>query len=42
LFRHDYQRADVMATWNIIEEHLPPLAVAIERLIVAAEPRERG
>jgi uncharacterized protein with HEPN domain len=42
LLRHDYQRADILATWNIVEEHLPPLAVAIERLIVEAERGERG
>jgi len=42
LLRHEYQRADITATWNIIEEHLPPLAIAIEQLIVEAERRERG
>jgi uncharacterized protein with HEPN domain len=40
LLRHEYQRADIMATWNIIEEHLPPLAIAIEQLIVGTERRE--
>src|SRR5258708_32906128 len=33
LLRHEYQRADLTATWNIIDEHLPPLATAVERLI---------
>ena len=42
LLRHDYQRADILATWNIIQEHLPPLAIAIDQLIVEAERRERG
>jgi uncharacterized protein with HEPN domain len=42
LLRHEYQRTDIMATWNIIEEHLPPLGIAIEQLIVAAEQRESG
>ena len=42
LLRHEYQRTDIMATWNIIEEHLPALGIAIERLIVATEPRGRG
>jgi hypothetical protein len=23
LLRHEYQRADVMAKWNIIQQHLP-------------------
>jgi uncharacterized protein with HEPN domain len=41
LLRHEYQRADIRATWNIIEEHLPPLAIAIGQLIVDAEQRER-
>jgi uncharacterized protein with HEPN domain len=40
LLRHEYQRADIMATWNIIEEHLPALAIAIGQLIVGAERRE--
>jgi uncharacterized protein with HEPN domain len=42
LLRHEYQRADIKATWNIIEEHLPPLVVAIEQLITETERRERG
>ncbi len=42
LLRHEYQRTDLRATWNIVEEHLPPLAVAIDRLIVEAERRENG
>ena len=42
LLRHEYQRADDMAAWNIIEEHLPPLAIAIAQLILEAEWRERG
>lgn len=37
LLRHEYQRADPSATWNIVEEHLPPLAIAIEQLIVEVE-----
>jgi uncharacterized protein with HEPN domain len=40
LLRHEYQRADIKATWNIVENHLPPLAEAIDRLIVEAERRE--
>ena len=39
LLRHEYQRADIKATWNIMGEHLPRLAVAIDRLIVEAERR---
>jgi uncharacterized protein with HEPN domain len=42
LLRHEYQRADIRATWNIIEEHLPPLASAIERLIVEAEQSQQS
>jgi uncharacterized protein with HEPN domain len=42
LLRHEYQRADIKATWNIIEEHLPPVATAIEQLIVEAAKREPG
>ena len=37
LLRHEYQRADVTATWNIIDEHLPALATVIERLIAEVE-----
>jgi uncharacterized protein with HEPN domain len=40
LLRHEYQRADTMATWNIIQEYLPPLATAIEQLIVEAQRHE--
>ena len=40
LLRHEYQRADIKATWNIVENHLPPLAAAIDRLIAEAESRE--
>jgi uncharacterized protein with HEPN domain len=42
LLRHEYQRADTAATWNIIDEHLPSLADAIDRLIAAVERRECG
>lgn len=41
LLRHEYQRADTAATWNIIEEHLLPLASAIEQLIAEADRQER-
>jgi uncharacterized protein with HEPN domain len=37
LLRHEYQRADIKATWNIVKEHLPTLAVATERLIIGGE-----
>ena len=40
LLRHEYQRADTSATWNIVTEHLPPLAAAISRLIETAKDRE--
>jgi uncharacterized protein with HEPN domain len=40
LLRHEYQRTDMMATWNIIKEHLPSLAIAIGQLIVEVERRE--
>jgi uncharacterized protein with HEPN domain len=40
LLRHEYQRADPLATWNIVEEHLPFLAAAIDELIVEAERRD--
>jgi uncharacterized protein with HEPN domain len=42
LLRHEYQRADTTATWNIVAEHLPPLAAAIKQLITEAEGREKG
>jgi uncharacterized protein with HEPN domain len=41
LLRHEYQRTDVRATWNIVKEHLPPLAAAIDRLIVEAEKQQK-
>jgi uncharacterized protein with HEPN domain len=40
LLRHEYQRTDIMATWNITKEHLPALAVAIGQSIVEVERRE--
>ena len=42
LLRHEYQRADPRTTWNIIEEHLPALALAVETLIVESERNEAG
>jgi uncharacterized protein with HEPN domain len=42
LLRHEYQQADIRATWNIIQEYLSPLAVAIEQLIVEVQRREGG
>ena len=41
LLRHEYQRADVTATWNIVEVYLPALAIAIARLTMEANQRER-
>jgi uncharacterized protein with HEPN domain len=41
LLRHEYQRVDVTATWNIVEVYLPTLATAIERLMMEAEQREK-
>ena len=38
LLRHEYQRTDTLAVWNIVGEHLPRLSVAVERLIIEAGP----
>jgi hypothetical protein len=35
-------RADILATWNIVQEHLPPVAIEIETLVAEAERREHG
>jgi uncharacterized protein with HEPN domain len=40
LLRHEYQRVDSSATWNIVTEHLPGLAQAVDRLIEIANTRE--
>jgi uncharacterized protein with HEPN domain len=40
LLRHEYQRADASATWNILIEHLPGLARAVDRLVEIANTRE--
>jgi uncharacterized protein with HEPN domain len=42
LLRHEYQRTDVTATWNIVAEHLPPLASAIKQLIAETERQEKA
>lgn len=42
LLQHEYQRADLTATWNIVTLHLPPLAVAIQRLIAHVEQSDGG
>jgi uncharacterized protein with HEPN domain len=42
LLRQECQRADIKATWNIIEQHLPPLAIAITQLIAEVKQRESG
>jgi uncharacterized protein with HEPN domain len=33
LLRHEYQRADTQAIWNIVQEHLPHLSQAIDDLL---------
>jgi uncharacterized protein with HEPN domain len=40
LLRHEYQRADSSATWNIVTEHLPGLAKAVDHLIEIANARK--
>jgi hypothetical protein len=40
--RHEYQRAGIPAARNIIEEHLAPLASAIEQLTAEVDRQERG
>lgn len=42
LLRHEYQRADSSATWNIVIEHLPRLGAAVDQLIATANDREKG
>jgi uncharacterized protein with HEPN domain len=37
LLRHEYQRADSLLVWNIVIEHLPRLAAAVNQMIQAAE-----
>jgi uncharacterized protein with HEPN domain len=37
LLRHEYQRADSVLIWNIVVEHLPRLAEAVNRMIQVAE-----
>jgi uncharacterized protein with HEPN domain len=37
LLRHEYQRADSSLIWNIVVEHLPRLAEAVNRMIQVAE-----
>jgi len=41
LMRHEYQRVDSSATWNILTEHLPNLRAALERLVEIAKAREK-
>jgi uncharacterized protein with HEPN domain len=40
LLRHEYQRADSSAVWNIVREHLPSLLAAVEHLVEVAGTRE--
>jgi uncharacterized protein with HEPN domain len=40
LLRHEYQRTDSLLIWNIVSEHLPSLAEAVNRLIQTASTRE--
>ncbi|HKS89171.1 MAG TPA: HepT-like ribonuclease domain-containing protein [Stellaceae bacterium] len=40
LLRHEYQRTDSSAVWNIVVEHVPSLERAVDRLIAAANERE--
>jgi uncharacterized protein with HEPN domain len=41
LLRHEYQRTDTRATWNITQEHLSPLGEAVDRLIAITQQREK-
>jgi uncharacterized protein with HEPN domain len=41
LLRHEYQRADSLAIWNIVAEHLPRLREAIDRLVEVARASEK-
>lgn len=34
LLRHEYQRADTVVTWNVVQEHLPALLDAVQGLIL--------
>jgi uncharacterized protein with HEPN domain len=40
LLRHEYQRTDSSAIWNIVVEHLPRLTAAVDRLIKIVEEAE--
>ena len=40
LLRHEYQRTDNLAVWNIVTDHLPALRNAVDRLILETPPRK--
>ncbi len=42
LLRHEYQRADPNAVWNIVQLHLPALKAALERLRLRQNSNENG
>jgi uncharacterized protein with HEPN domain len=40
LMRHEYQRADIVVTWNIIHEQLPALNTALDWLPAQVKSQE--
>ena len=37
VYRHDYEDVAVSFVWVVLEDHLPPLRVAVERELAALE-----
>lgn len=40
ILRHEYHRVEPLIIWNITVEHLPVLAVAVEKLLKASGSRD--
>jgi uncharacterized protein with HEPN domain len=39
--RHQYDRVDVETVWNTIQDDLPPLKAAVERVLALPDPSSR-
>jgi len=37
MLRHEYERIDVVRIWLLVEDNLPPLKAAVERVLKSRE-----
>jgi uncharacterized protein with HEPN domain len=42
LLRHEYQRVEPLIIWNIVEQHMDRLAIAVRHLLGELEDEDKG